>query len=84
MLRPAPMAPSWKRDASTAIWSLNWLLHNAPVTSHKDTLHKFSRQQVNRSGEIYAGNIKSSSLAKTKAAKSVLDYKCDSAGIEVV
>ncbi|WP_028303823.1 RNA-guided endonuclease InsQ/TnpB family protein, partial [Oceanospirillum maris] len=58
----------------------------------KDALHKFSRSLVNRSGEIYVGNVKSSSLAKTKMAKSVLDtgwamlktmldYKCAHAGI---
>lgn len=47
---------------------------------------------MSRAGEIYVGNVKSSSLTKTKMAKSVLDagwsmlktmleYKCDSAGI---
>ncbi|XUO84648.1 transposase [Halomonas sp. KM007] len=67
-------------------------IHAKIANRRKDALHKFSRQLVNRAGEIYVGNVKSSSLAKTKMAKSVLDagwamlktmleYKCDSAGI---
>lgn len=67
-------------------------IHAKIANRRKDALHKFSRQLVNRAGEIYVGNVKSSSLAKTRMAKSVLDagwsmlktmlaYKCDSAGI---
>ncbi|MAC48101.1 MAG: transposase, partial [Oceanospirillum sp.] len=67
-------------------------IHAKIANRRKDALHKFSRSLVNRSGEIYVGNVKSSSLAKTKMAKSVLDagwhmlktmleYKCDNAGI---
>lgn len=67
-------------------------IHAKIANRRKDALHKFSRKLVNRSGEIYVGNVKSSSLAKTKMAKSVLDagwamlktmldYKCDHAGI---
>ncbi|MGB0466190.1 MAG: RNA-guided endonuclease InsQ/TnpB family protein [Pontibacterium sp.] len=67
-------------------------IHAKIANRRKDALHKFSRQLVSRSGEIYVGNVKSSSLTKTKMAKSVLDagwamlktmldYKCDHAGI---
>jgi len=67
-------------------------IHAKIANRRKDALHKFSRQLVNRCGEIYVGNVKSSSLAKTKMAKSVLDagwamlktmldYKCAHAGI---
>lgn len=67
-------------------------IHAKIANKRKDALHKFSRQLVNRAGEIYVGNVKPSSLAKTPMAKSVLDtgwamlktmlaYKCDSAGI---
>lgn len=67
-------------------------IHAKIANRRKDALHKFSRELVNRSGEIYVGNVKSSSLAKTNMAKSVLDagwymlktmldYKCAHAGI---
>lgn len=67
-------------------------IHAKIANRRKDTLHKFSRQLVNRAGEIYVGNVKSSSLTKTNMAKSVLDagwamlktmleYKCAHAGI---
>lgn len=48
-------------------------IHAKIANRRKDALHKFSRQLVNRAGEIYVGNVKSSSLAKTKMAKSVMD-----------
>ncbi|MDY7218441.1 transposase [Denitrificimonas sp. JX-1] len=55
-------------------------------------MHKFSRNLVNRCGEIYVGNVSSLKLVKTTMAKSVLDagwgqlktmldYKCAHAGI---
>lgn len=47
-------------------------IHAKIANRRKDALHKFSRQLVNRPGEIYVGNVQSSSLAKTKMAKSVL------------
>jgi IS605 OrfB family transposase len=67
-------------------------IHAKISNRRKDALHKFSRELVNRSGEIYVGNVKSSSLTQTWMAKSVLDagwamlktmlsYKCDHAGI---
>ncbi|WP_093312355.1 RNA-guided endonuclease InsQ/TnpB family protein [Allopseudospirillum japonicum] len=67
-------------------------IHAKIANRRKDALHKFSRQLVNRCGEIYVGNVKSSALAKTTMAKSVQDagwamlktmlkYKCDHAGI---
>lgn len=58
----------------------------------QDALHKFSRQLVNRCGEIYIGNVSSTKLTKTRMAKSTLDagwaslktmleYKSQQAGI---
>ena len=67
-------------------------IHAKIANRRKDSLHKFSRKLVNRCGEIYVGNVSSLKLVKTKMAKSVLDagwgqlktmleYKCDHAGI---
>ncbi|HKM36214.1 MAG TPA: transposase [Thiopseudomonas sp.] len=67
-------------------------IHAKIANRRKDALHKFSRTLVNRCGEIYVGNVSSLKLVKTKMAKSVLDagwgqlktmldYKCDHAGI---
>lgn len=48
-------------------------IHAKIANRRKDALHKFSRQLVDRCGEIYIGNISSSKLIKTNMAKSVLD-----------
>lgn len=67
-------------------------IHAKIANRRKDALHKFSRQLVNTYGEIYVGDVSSQKLVKTKMAKSVLDagwgqlktmleYKCDHAGI---
>lgn len=48
-------------------------IHAKIANRRKDALHKFSRQLVDRCGEIYVGNVSSSKLVKTKMAKSVLD-----------
>ena len=67
-------------------------IHAKIANRRKDSLHKFSRELVNRCGEIYVGNVSSLKLVKTKMAKSVLDagwgqlktmleYKSDHAGI---
>ena len=67
-------------------------LHAKITNRRKDALHKFSHTLVNRCGEIYVGNVSSLKLVKTRNAKSVLDagwgqlktmleYKCDHAGI---
>ena len=48
-------------------------IHAKVANRRKDALHKFSRQLVNRFGEIYIGDVSSSKLAKTSMAKSVLD-----------
>ena len=58
----------------------------------KDAAHKFSRRLVDDYGAVYVGDVSSLKLAKTRMAKSVLDagwgqlktmleYKCDRAGI---
>jgi len=57
-----------------------------------DALHKYSRKLVNENAAIFVGNVSSLKLVKTKMAKSVLDagwgqlktmleYKCDHAGV---
>lgn len=57
-----------------------------------DTLHKFSRKLINENAAIFVGNVSSLKLVKTRMAKSVLDagwgqlktmleYKCDHAGV---
>lgn len=48
-------------------------IHAKVANRRKDALHKFSRQLVDRCGEIYIGNVSSSKLVKTKMAKSVFD-----------
>ena len=67
-------------------------IHAKIANRRKDALHKFSRELVNRCGEIYVGNVSRLKLVKTTMAKSVLDagwgqlktmldYKCAHAGI---
>ena len=67
-------------------------IHAKIKNRRQDALHKFSRNLVNRCGEIYVGDVSSSKLTKTKMAKSVLDagwsslktmleYKSQQAGI---
>ncbi|MGP9415950.1 RNA-guided endonuclease InsQ/TnpB family protein [Halomonas sp. AOP7-E1-9] len=67
-------------------------IHARIKNRRQDALHKFSRQLVNQHGEIYVGDVSPVKLAKTRMAKSVLDagwgqlktmleYKCDHAGI---
>ncbi|WP_299011163.1 transposase [uncultured Shewanella sp.] len=57
-----------------------------------DDLHKYSRKLVNENAAIFVGNVNSQAMVKTKMAKSALDagwgmlktmleYKCDHAGI---
>ena len=67
-------------------------IHAKIKNRRKDTLHKYSRKLVNENAAIFVGNVSSKALIKTKMAKSVLDagwstlktmleYKCDHAGI---
>jgi IS605 OrfB family transposase len=67
-------------------------IHAKIANRRKDALHKFSNALVARCGVIVVGDVSSLKLAKTTMAKSVLDagwgqlktmleYKCDHAGI---
>lgn len=67
-------------------------IHEKIANRRKDALHKFSSALVARCGFIVVGDVSSMKLAKTNMAKSVLDagwgqlktmleYKCDHAGI---
>lgn len=67
-------------------------IHAKIRNRRKDAAHKFSRRIVDQYGAIYVGDVSSSKLAKTRMAKSVydagwrqlktmLEYKCDHAGI---
>ncbi|WP_246217525.1 RNA-guided endonuclease InsQ/TnpB family protein [Paraburkholderia panacisoli] len=67
-------------------------LHTKIKNSRKDQLHKLSTALVEEYGAIFIGNVNASALAKTRMAKSVLDagwsafrtmlqYKCDYAGV---
>jgi IS605 OrfB family transposase len=48
-------------------------IHKKISNSRKDSNHKVSTEIVNRTSEIYVGDVSSSELAKTKLAKSVHD-----------
>jgi putative transposase len=74
-----------KRDRARAI-------HAKISNRRKDFLHKHSTGIVKRSSAIFVGNVSASSMARTNHAKSVLDagwsalrtmlrYKCASAGV---
>jgi IS605 OrfB family transposase len=67
-------------------------IHAKTANRRKDALHKFSHRLVNNNKKIFVGNISSLKLAKTRMAKSTLDagwgmlktmleYKCDNAGV---
>lgn len=67
-------------------------IHARIANRRNDFLHKFSTRLVTENGAIFVGNVNASGLAKTRMAKSVLDagwsrfrtmlqYKCDSAGV---
>mgnify|MGYP000729702868 CR=1 FL=1 len=67
-------------------------IHAKIKNRRQDSLHKYSRKLVNENAAIFVGNVSSLGLAKTKMAKSVLDagwgylktileYKCDHAGV---
>jgi putative transposase len=67
-------------------------IHAKIRNRRQDALHKYSRKLVNENAAIFVGNVSSLKLVKTKMAKSVLDaglgtlktlleYKCDHAGV---
>lgn len=67
-------------------------IHAKIKNRRSDDLHKYSRKLVSENAAIFVGNVNSLSLVKTNMAKSVLDagwgilktmleYKCDHAGI---
>ena len=67
-------------------------VHAKIKNRRSDDLHKYSRKLVNENAAIFVGNVNPQAMTKTKMAKSVLDagwgmlktmleYKCDHAGI---
>ncbi|WP_250655741.1 RNA-guided endonuclease InsQ/TnpB family protein [Alkalimarinus coralli] len=67
-------------------------IHAKIVNRRKDGIHKYTSKLVQENAAVFVGNVSSKGLAKTKLAKSVLDagwgmmktileYKCDHAGI---
>ena len=67
-------------------------IHAKIANRRKDSLHKYSRKLVDENAAIFVGNVNSLAMVKTKMAKSTLDagwgmlktmleYKCDHAGI---
>ncbi|ARU55239.1 IS200/IS605 family transposase OrfB [Oleiphilus messinensis] len=67
-------------------------IHAKIKNRRQDALHKYSRKLVNENAAIFVGNVSSQAMVKTKKAKSALDagwgilktmleYKCDHAGV---
>jgi putative transposase len=67
-------------------------LNAKAANCRKDALHKLSRKLVDANAAIFVGNVSSLNMAKTRMAKSALDagwgmlktmleYKCDHAGL---
>ena len=67
-------------------------IHAKIKNRRQDALHQYSRKLVNENAAIFVGNVSSLAMTKTKKAKSALDagwgmlktmleYKCDHAGV---
>lgn len=67
-------------------------IHAKAANRRRDALHKMSRKLVDTNAAVFVGNVSSLKMAKTRMAKSALDagwgmfktmleYKCDHAGI---